>query len=109
MLRPYTVPTVKEVFHAPQIPRSFFADGGGEQHRPSRAYARDDHCFSHGDERGQAARVVADARTLEPLATPLDGDVHFGSEHGIEVRREDDRRVGPSITARPAVHVADLV
>src|SRR5438045_2318348 len=114
MLRPYTVPTVEEVFHAPQIPRAFLADRGGEQHRPSRAYARDDHGFSHGDERGQAARVVTDARTLEPLAPPLDGDVHFGPEHRVEVGRQYDG--GPAVPlpaspfpGGPPVHVSDLV
>src|SRR5438552_2919363 len=76
---------VQQVLDAPQIPRSFFADGGGEQHRPSCGHARDDHGFSHGDERGQAARVVADARALEPLATPRDGDVDFGAEYGVQV------------------------
>src|SRR5437773_11950965 len=110
MLRPYTVPAVEEVFHASQIPRSLFTDGGGEQHRPSRAHARDDHRLRDGDERRQAARVVADARALEPLATSLDGDIYLRSEHRVQVGREDDGRVGLSaVTARPAVHVADLV
>ena len=92
MLCPYTVPTVEEVFHTPQIPRSLFTDRGGEQHRPSRAHARDDHRLGDGDERRQPARVVADARALEPLATTLDGDVHLGSEHRVQVGREDDGR-----------------
>ena len=109
MLRPYVMVTVQQVFHPPQVPRSFFPHRGREQNGPRRRDARRDHRLGHRDERREPARIVRDARALEPVTPALDRHVHVGPEHGVEMRGQHDRRGHFSVFPEPAVDVPRVV
>src|SRR5205809_79936 len=109
MLRPYTMLPVQQVFHPPQIPRSFFSDRRREQNGPRHGHACRDHRLRHRDQRGEAARVVRNARALEPLATPLHRDVHLGPEDRVEMRRQYDRRGLFAVLPQPPVDITRVI
>src|SRR5881296_335305 len=109
MLRPYSMLSVQQVFHPPQIPRSFFSYGRREQDWSHDRNARRDHGVGYGDERREPPGVVRDARTYEAVAPSFDGDSHVGAEHGIEVSGQDDRRRPLAIRPEPAVYVPYMV
>src|SRR5438552_217690 len=109
MLRPYTMLPVQQVFHPPQIPRSFFSDRGREQNGPRHRHACRDHRLRHRDQRGEAARVVRNARALEPLAAPLHRDVHLGPEDRVEMRRQYDRRGPFAVLPQPPVDITRVI
>src|SRR5437867_767475 len=109
MLRPYIVLAIQQVFHPPQIPRSFFSDRRREQYGPRHRHACRDHRLRHRDQRGEAARVVRNARALEPLAAPLHRDVHLGPEDRVEMRRQYDRRGLFAIRLQPPVDITRVI
>src|SRR5207249_10645646 len=102
MLRPYTVPTVEEVLHPPQVPRSLLAHAGRKQQWPGDGHPCGDERLRHCNEGSSAPRGVADSVGLDSLAPRLDGTVHAAPVHRAEARWEHDGRadarrvVGPS-------------
>src|SRR5216117_2739007 len=109
MLRPYTMLPVQQVFHPPQIPRSFFSDRRREQNGPRHRHACRDHRLRHRDQRGEAARVVRNAGALEPLAAPLHRDVHLGPEDRVEMGRQYDRRGLFAVLPQPPVDITRVI
>src|SRR5438105_3888115 len=78
--------SVQEVFDPPQVPRPLLPDRRGEEDGPRRRDSRRDQGLRHRHERREPAGVVRDAGTFEPLAAPLDPDVHLGTEHRVRAR-----------------------
>jgi len=106
--RPLAGAPVEQVPHAAQVPRTFFAHGGGEPHGPAERNSRRHQCARHADQGGQAARIVGDARALQPAAAPLHAHVHVRTEHRVEMGVQHDRGTVPAL-AGPAVDVAGAV
>ncbi len=73
----------EQVPHAAEVTRPFLAHGRGKQHRPPGINARPDERPADRDERGETARVVGDARALEPGPAARHGHVQFRTEHGV--------------------------
>ena len=64
--------------------------------------------INHSEDNRQPPPIVAYARCLEHRAVPLDGDVGFGREDGVEVGAENKVGFRP-VAWTLAEHIADTV
>ncbi len=90
MLRPSITHQISDTT---QVTGTLFPHGRGKQHRSPGVHPRLDERLADRDERGETARVVGDAWALESGPAAGDGNIEFGTEHGIEVRGEHDGSV----------------
>ena len=99
---------VEQVLHAAQVAQALFADVADEGDRARRLHVARLERADDGEDHGQAAAVVADARPANHGALLRGLDVGALGEHGVEVRGEHEVRARGR--ARPlAEDVAHLV
>ena len=84
--------TLNRCFVAAQVAEPLLADVGDEGDRSRRRDLRLLQQPDDADEHGQAAAVVADARSLQHGALARDLDVGLFGEHRVEVRGDDQMR-----------------
>ena len=89
-----------------QVAEPLLADGRRQQHGAVAAPADAGQVAAELDQRGDGDAVVADARAVQPSAVTARLERRAGREHGVEMRRDDDRGAG---RADPREHVAGLV
>src|SRR6266480_6159162 len=107
MLRPYI--TTDQISYPTQVTGTLLADGRGKQNRPLGVHTRACERLANRDERGEAARIVGDAGSLEPQSAARDRDIEFRTEDRIEVGAEHNAVVSRFPFPAPATYVADSV
>ena len=90
-----------------EVAEPFFPDVGHEGDGARRRYLRLLHFADDGDEHGQAAAIVADARAMEDASLTLHFDVGAFGKHSVEVRGDDDAgsRRGAGVVAEDVPHL----
>ena len=84
----------EQIAHAAQVARPFLADVADEVDGAVGLHAGFLERADDGENDGEPAVVVADARRAELSAVVFDGDVGAFGEDGVEVSGDDDRRPG---------------
>ncbi len=84
---------VEELFHAAQIAEALLAYVGDEGERPASLELGVLHGANDGEQGGETATIVADARTFEGVADARDVDIGLGGKDGVEVGGDDEVRV----------------
>src|SRR5690625_3553578 len=91
----------EEIFDASKIAETLFADGSDE---PDIGFSCDIG-MTHGAEDiqddDQAAGVISDSRSVEPVAFFLHGDIGSFGKDGIEMSGEDENPIGGSAFSDP--------
>jgi hypothetical protein len=93
-------------FDAPEIAEFLFADGADEHHI---AHRRDPVRIDRLDQRqqrGETARVVADARRQDNAVFLFHGNVSAFGKHRVEVRRHHQLRPAAAAALAQADHIA---